>query len=80
LAIPQEIIDEYKLMDMITPYGSIHIEANKGMYGLPQAGLLVNCSKNASMKENTDKANWSQAYGNTNGDQSNSLWLSMALE
>ena len=40
--IPQEIIDEYKLMDKITPDGSIHIEANKGMYGLPQAGLLAN--------------------------------------
>ena len=40
--IPQEIIDEYKLMDKATPDGSIHIVANKGMYGLPQSGLLAN--------------------------------------
>ena len=40
--IPQEIIDEYKLMDKATPDGSIHIVASKGMYGLPQSGLLAN--------------------------------------
>jgi len=40
--IPQEVIDEYKLWDKATPDGSIHIVANKGMYGLPQAGLLAN--------------------------------------
>ena len=40
--IPQEIIDEHKLLDKATPDGSIYIEANKGMYGLPYAGLLAN--------------------------------------
>ena len=40
--IPDEIIDEYKLRDKATSDGSIYIEANKGMYGLPQAGLLAN--------------------------------------
>ncbi len=40
--IPQEIIDEYKLKSKATPDGSIHIVATKGMYGLPQAGLLAN--------------------------------------
>ena len=40
--IPQEIIDEYKLQDIATPDGTIYIVANKGMYGLPQAGLLAN--------------------------------------
>ena len=40
--IPDEIIDEYKLRDIATPDGSVYIEANKGMYGLPQAGLLAN--------------------------------------
>jgi len=40
--IPQEIIDEYNLKDKATPDGSIHIVATKGMYGLPQAGLLAN--------------------------------------
>ena len=40
--IPQEVIDEYKLRDLATPDGSVHIEATKGMYGLPQAGILAN--------------------------------------
>ena len=40
--IPDEIIKEYNLKEKATPDGSIHIEANKGMYGLPQASLLAN--------------------------------------
>ena len=39
--IPEEIIVEYKLHEKATPDGSIYIVANKGMYGLPQAGLLA---------------------------------------
>ena len=33
--IPDEIIQEYNLMDIATKDWSIYIEANKGMYGLP---------------------------------------------
>ena len=40
--IPEDIIVEYKLRSKATPDGSIYIVANKGMYGLPQAGLLAN--------------------------------------
>ena len=40
--IPQEIIDEYKLKKIADSKGSIYIVANKGMYGLPQSGLLAN--------------------------------------
>ena len=40
--IPEEIIIEYKLQDMVTNDGSIYIQANNGMYGLPQSGLLAN--------------------------------------
>ena len=40
--IPQEVIDEYKLHTLATSDGSVYIEATKGMYGLPQAGLLAN--------------------------------------
>ena len=40
--LPDEIIDEYKLKEKATKDGSIYIEANKGMYGLPQSGLLAN--------------------------------------
>jgi hypothetical protein len=40
--IPEEIINEYNLRNKVTESGHVHIEANKGMYGLPQAGLIAN--------------------------------------
>jgi hypothetical protein len=40
--IPEEIIEEYKLRKKATSKGSIYIIATKGMYGLPQAGLIAN--------------------------------------
>ena len=38
--IPEEIIKEYKLRYKVTPQGYVYIMATKGMYGLPQAGLI----------------------------------------
>ncbi len=40
--IPEEIINEYNLCNKFTESGHVHIEANKGMYGLLQAGLIAN--------------------------------------
>jgi len=40
--IPKEIINEYKLREIANKQGMICIEVTKGMYGLPQAGLLAN--------------------------------------
>ena len=40
--IPDEVIKEYKLKDKATKNGSVFIQANRGMYGLPQSGLLAN--------------------------------------
>ena len=40
--IQEEIIVEYKLLDIATPDGNVYIKATKGMYGLPHAGLLAN--------------------------------------
>ena len=40
--IPDEVIQEYKLKDVVSSDGSIYISAIRGMYGLPQAGLLAN--------------------------------------
>ncbi len=40
--IPEEIINEYNLRDKVTESGHVYIEANKGMYGLLQAGLIAN--------------------------------------
>jgi hypothetical protein len=39
--IPQEIVDEYILSNLIH-HDYIYVAINKGMYGLPQAGLLAN--------------------------------------
>ena len=39
--IPDGIIEEYKLKDIATAEGFVYIEVRKGMYGLPQAGLLA---------------------------------------
>ena len=40
--IPPEIVQEYKLDDIATEDRYVYVEATKGMYGLPQASLLVN--------------------------------------
>jgi len=40
--IPEEIINEYKLQEIANKQGMVCIEVTKGMYGLPQAGLLAN--------------------------------------
>jgi hypothetical protein len=40
--IPKEIINEYKLREIANKQGMVCIEVTKGMYGLPQAGLLTN--------------------------------------
>ena len=35
--IPEEIISEYNLREIALPNRSVHIVANRGMYGLPQS-------------------------------------------
>jgi hypothetical protein len=40
-SLPQEIIDEFGIMELAHD-GRVYIESQKGMYGLPQAGLLTN--------------------------------------
>ena len=40
--IPVGIIVEYNLKAKATKDGSVYIVANRGMYGLPQSGLLAN--------------------------------------
>ena len=39
--IPQEIIDQYKLMDLVHN-GYVYVKIRRGMYRLPQAGILAN--------------------------------------
>ena len=40
--IPQEIIDQYKLTNLISLNGYVYIEIRQSMYGLKQAGFLAN--------------------------------------
>ena len=40
--LPDEIIDEYVLKSKATKDRAVYIVANRGMYGLPQSGLLAN--------------------------------------
>ena len=38
---PEDVIAQYNLKDIVTSDGYVYIEVQKGMYGLPQAGLLA---------------------------------------
>ncbi len=40
--LPDEIVNKYKLRAMVNKLGMVYIEVTKGMFGLPQAGLLTN--------------------------------------
>ena len=40
--IPQEIIDEYGLADLVDANGFVYVQVEKGMYGLAQSGILAN--------------------------------------
>ena len=39
--IPERIIIEYKLREIATEDGYVYCEIRKGMYGLPQAGIIA---------------------------------------
>jgi hypothetical protein len=39
--MPEDVIEHYNLMDKATPDGYIYCEIKKGMYGLPQAGIIT---------------------------------------
>ena len=38
---PEDVIAQYKLKDIVTSDGYVYKEVQKGMYGLPQVGLLA---------------------------------------
>jgi hypothetical protein len=39
--MPDDVVDHYKLRELATPDGAIYCEIRKGMYGLPQAGIIA---------------------------------------
>ena len=48
--MPQEIIDKHGLLDIATD-GWVYIRIIRGMYGLPQAGIIANDLLQARLKE-----------------------------
>ena len=41
LDMPEDVIAHYKLRNIATPDGYVHCKIRKGMYGLPQAGIIA---------------------------------------
>ncbi len=39
--MPDDVAEHYKLREFATPDGAIYCEIRKGMYGLPQAGIIA---------------------------------------
>ena len=39
--LPEDVIEQYGLKDKATSDGYVYVDIRKGMYGLPQAGLLA---------------------------------------
>ena len=39
--LPNDVIEEYNLKEKATKDGFVYVELRKGVYGLPQAGLLA---------------------------------------
>ena len=65
--IPNNIIELYKLCD-IAQDGYVFVRTQKGMYGLPQAGIIAQHSlNNASMPAATTKAKSTPVSGRTTG-------------
>jgi hypothetical protein len=38
---PHDIIDKYDLTNKVNHSGNVHCKVRRGMYGLPQAGIIV---------------------------------------
>jgi len=55
--IPKEIIKQYKLRDIVTPDKYVYCEIGKGMYGLPQSGIITQ----QLLKERLGKVGYTQS-------------------
>jgi hypothetical protein len=78
--LPLDFVKAYNLIDLATNDGTIYAKIQKGMYGLLQAGILVqNLLENASTHTATIKAMSHQAFRNMTGGLSHSLSVSTTL-
>ncbi|KAL7480307.1 hypothetical protein ACHAW6_006005, partial [Cyclotella cf. meneghiniana] len=55
--IPDEIVQAYKLRNLLEPDGYVYIKIVFGMYGLPHAGLIAN----ALLKKRLNKHSYRQS-------------------
>ncbi len=62
--IPEEIIEEYNLREIVTEDGYVCCKIRKGMYGLPQAGIIAQELLTESLQNMaTIRAKSSRDYG-----------------
>jgi hypothetical protein len=54
---PGDIIEEYKLQEKVDTKGDVHCKVQRGMYGLPQAGIIAQ----ELLKERLQKAGYKQS-------------------
>jgi hypothetical protein len=54
---PQDIIDKYDLTNKVDQNGNVHCEAQRGMYRLPQAGIIAQ----ELLEERLKKAGYTQS-------------------
>jgi len=70
---PDDIIEEYNLRSMVDDRGFVHCEVKRGMYGLPQAGILAQQQLSKQLNKAgyyTSRVTPHQVSGSTNGDPS----------
>ncbi len=64
------VIKHYQLTDLTTPDGYIYCEIKKGMYGLPQVGIIAQQLLEKRLKQHrSTKVQQHPACGNTTQDQ-----------
>ncbi len=64
--MPGDVIEHYNLRDKATPDGYNYCEIQKGMYGLPQVGIIAQqLLKERVQKHGYRQARQHQAYGST---------------
>jgi len=55
---PQDTIDKYNLASKVDQNGNVHCEVQRGMYGLPQAGIIAQ----ELLEERLQKAGYTQEW------------------
>ncbi len=73
---PEDVIQEYNLRNKVDAMGNVHCEVRRGMYGLPQAGIIAQeLLQERVLKAGYCQSNVTPRYWNTTGDPSASHWL-----